>query len=72
MPVLAIGGDKSFGTAQADVMRFVATDVSGHVVANSGHWLMEEQPAATVAAIAAFLATRRGRPAWAPPPGQTA
>jgi pimeloyl-ACP methyl ester carboxylesterase len=55
MPVLAIGADKSFGTAQADVLRFVASDVTGQVIANSGHWLMEEQPAATVAAITAFL-----------------
>ena len=55
MPVLAIGADKSFGTTQADVLRFVASDVTGQVIANSGHWLMEEQPAATVAAIAAFL-----------------
>jgi pimeloyl-ACP methyl ester carboxylesterase len=55
MPVLAIGADKSFGTAQADVLRFVASDVTGQVIANSGHWLMEEQPAATVAAIMAFL-----------------
>jgi len=58
MPVLAIGADKSFGTAQADVLRFVASDVTGHVVANSGHWLMEEQPAATMAAITAFLADK--------------
>jgi pimeloyl-ACP methyl ester carboxylesterase len=56
MPVLAIGADKSFGTAMADVLRFVAGDVTGHVVANSGHRLMEEQPAATVAAITAFFA----------------
>ena len=56
MPVLAIGADKSFGTAMADVLRFVASNVAGHVVANSGHWLMEEQPAATVAAIVGFLA----------------
>lgn len=55
MPVLAIGADKSFGTAQADVLRFVASDVTGQVIANSGHWLMEEQPAATIAAITAFL-----------------
>jgi pimeloyl-ACP methyl ester carboxylesterase len=55
MPVLAIGADKSFGTAQAEVLRFVASDVTGQVIANSGHWLMEEQPAATMAAIAAFL-----------------
>ena len=56
MPVLAIGADKSFGTAMADYLRFVASDVTWHVVANSGHWLMEEQPAATVAAITGFLA----------------
>jgi pimeloyl-ACP methyl ester carboxylesterase len=55
MPVLAIGADKSFGTAQADVLRFVASDVTGQVIANSGHWLMEEQPAATVAAIKGFV-----------------
>jgi len=55
MPVLAIGADKSFGAAMADDLRFVATDVTSLVIANSGHWLMEEQPAATVAAIRAFL-----------------
>jgi len=37
MPVLAIGPEKSFGTAQAEVMRLVASDVTAHVVANSGH-----------------------------------
>jgi pimeloyl-ACP methyl ester carboxylesterase len=55
MPVLAIGADKSFGTAQADDLRFVATDVTGIVIPDSGHWLMEEQPAATIAAVRAFL-----------------
>ena len=55
MPVLAIGGEKSFGPAMADNMRFVAADVTALVIPNSGHWLMEEQPAATVAAIRGFL-----------------
>jgi len=55
MPVLAIGAAQSFATAQADVLRFVAGDVTGQVIANSGHWLMEEQPAATVAAIRGFV-----------------
>jgi pimeloyl-ACP methyl ester carboxylesterase len=55
IPVLAIGADKSFGTAMADDLRFVATDVDSVVISNSGHWLMEEQPATTVAAIRAFL-----------------
>jgi pimeloyl-ACP methyl ester carboxylesterase len=55
MPVLAIGGDKSFGPAMAAEMRVVANDVTELVIKDSGHWLMEEQPAATVAAISAFL-----------------
>ena len=55
MKVLAIGAEKSFGTAMADDIGFVASDVTGAVIPNSGHWLMEEQPAATVAAIRTFL-----------------
>ncbi|SDB74248.1 Pimeloyl-ACP methyl ester carboxylesterase [Agrobacterium fabrum] len=55
MPVLAVGGDHSFGTTMAFVMRFAADDVRQVVIADSGHWLMEEQPKATVAAIRAFL-----------------
>src|SRR5207245_2649951 len=49
MPILAIGAEQSFGTAMADDLRFIGTQVTGAVIANSGHWLMEEQPAATVA-----------------------
>jgi pimeloyl-ACP methyl ester carboxylesterase/uncharacterized RmlC-like cupin family protein len=55
MPLLAIGGDHSFGSTMAFVMRFAADDVHEVVIADSGHWLMEEQPQATVAAIRAFL-----------------
>ena len=55
MPVLAIGGDKSFGATMATVTEAGATNVQGKVIADSGHWLMEEQPKATVAAIHAFL-----------------
>ncbi|MBN8943126.1 MAG: alpha/beta hydrolase [Rhizobiales bacterium] len=55
MPVLAVGGSASFGPTMAVVMRAAATDVTEAVIPNSGHWLMEEQPAATVAAIRAFL-----------------
>jgi len=55
MPVLAVGGDKSFGPTMAVVMRAAATDVTERVISNAGHWLMEEQPAATIAAIREFL-----------------
>jgi pimeloyl-ACP methyl ester carboxylesterase len=55
MPVLAIGAEQSFNTAMADDIRFVATNVTGAVIPNSGHWLMEEQPVATIAVIRDFL-----------------
>ncbi|MEA1651142.1 alpha/beta hydrolase [Nitrospirillum sp. BR 11164] len=55
MPVLAIGGDHSFGPTMAVVARAAASTVQELVIPQSGHWLMEEQPAATVAAIRAFL-----------------
>ncbi|QJU58725.1 alpha/beta hydrolase [Sphingomonas sp. AP4-R1] len=55
LPVLAIGGDKSFGPMMAIVAGAAFTNVTGLVVPESGHWLMEEQPAATVKAIRAFL-----------------
>ena len=55
MPVLAVGGEKSFGSLQAVIMRNVATNVREAVVAGSGHWLMEERPVETVALIREFL-----------------
>jgi len=55
MPVLAIGGEKSFGSMMAVVMRAAATNVQEVVISQSGHWLMEEKPAATIAAITEFL-----------------
>jgi pimeloyl-ACP methyl ester carboxylesterase len=58
MPVLAVGGEKSFAATMAVVMRAAAIDVHELVIPNSGHWLMEEQPAATVAAIRSFLDQR--------------
>jgi pimeloyl-ACP methyl ester carboxylesterase len=59
MPVLAIGGEKSFGPTMAVVMRAAANDVTESVIPDSGHWLMEEQPVATVTAIRAFLDGKR-------------
>ncbi len=55
MPVMAVGGEQSFGSLQAVIMRHVATNVQEEVVAGSGHWLMEERPAYTVALIRKFL-----------------
>jgi pimeloyl-ACP methyl ester carboxylesterase len=55
IPVLALGGEKSFGATMAAVMRFAASDVEEGIVPDSGHWIMEENPKATVALVRAFL-----------------
>lgn len=55
MPVLALGGEKSFGLTMADVMRFAASNVQGAIVPDSGHWIMEENPTATVKLVRTFL-----------------
>jgi len=55
MPVLAVGGEKSFGPLQAVIMRHVAVNVQEAVVPRSGHWLMEESPVYTVNLVRSFL-----------------
>jgi len=55
MPVLAVGGEKSFGTMMAEVMRAGATQVAPGIVPDSGHWIMEENPQATIALVRGFV-----------------
>ena len=52
-------GDKASGTFLIEQAKMVATDVRGQVVPGAGHWLMEEEPAATVKAIRQFLDSRQ-------------
>jgi pimeloyl-ACP methyl ester carboxylesterase len=55
MPILALGAEKSFGDQQAAIMRIVGSNVEGGIITNSGHWIMEEQPAQTVKLVSAFI-----------------
>jgi pimeloyl-ACP methyl ester carboxylesterase len=55
MPVLAVGGEKSFGTTMADIARFAASTVRASVIPDSGHWIMEENPAATIVMVREFV-----------------
>ena len=55
MPVLAVGGEKSFGPMMAVVMRAAADNVEEGVVPDSGHWIMEENPQATIRLVRGFL-----------------
>lgn len=55
MPVLVITGDSSMGTvleAQADM---VADNVTSIIFANTGHWLIDERPRETEAALLDFF-----------------
>jgi pimeloyl-ACP methyl ester carboxylesterase len=55
MPVLAVGADHSFGPKMAEVMRFAASNVTEGIIPNSGHWIMEENPDATIALVTDFI-----------------
>ena len=55
LPVLAIGGDHSYGASMKTEFGYVASNVEGAVIENSGHWIMEEQPQQAIRAIVAFI-----------------
>ncbi len=55
IPVLALGGEKSYGAHMVDELNAVAAHVTGGVIPHSGHWIMEENPDATVGLVMDFL-----------------
>jgi pimeloyl-ACP methyl ester carboxylesterase len=56
LPVLAIGGALNLGEQVGDAMKMAADDVQSVVIPGSGHWVAEEAPEETLAALTAFLA----------------
>ncbi len=59
MPVLAVGGEASFGEMVAGALRLVADDVHGLVIPGAGHFVAEEAPDEMLAALGTFLAPYR-------------
>jgi pimeloyl-ACP methyl ester carboxylesterase len=55
MPILAIGGERSFGSLIADQWREYAVNVEGHVLEGSGHFVTEERPEEVTALLQSFL-----------------
>jgi len=55
IPVLSIGGDKSLGEPLGAQARMVSDDATVVVLKNAGHWILEEQPSETAAALLKFL-----------------
>ena len=59
LPILAIGGAHSLGEQVADTMKLAADDVQTLVLPGCAHWVAEETPEQTLAALTAFLAPYR-------------
>jgi pimeloyl-ACP methyl ester carboxylesterase len=55
MPVLTIGGEKANGEVLARQVKLVSPNGRSVVIPGAGHWLLEEKPAETVAALKSFL-----------------
>jgi pimeloyl-ACP methyl ester carboxylesterase len=55
MPVLAIGASASLGSYVATQAREYATNVTGVVIPDSGHWIYEEHPAELTRILLNFL-----------------
>ena len=59
MPVLTIEGDKAMGGALEIQAKMVANNVTSIVMTDTGHWLMEQRPAETKAALKKFFTPSR-------------
>jgi pimeloyl-ACP methyl ester carboxylesterase len=55
LPVLALGGEKSYGRNMKAELDDVAVNVKSDVVPDAGHWIMEENPDATTKLVLGFL-----------------
>lgn len=58
MPVMAIGGEKSFGELVGNAVSAVAPQVQSVVIPETGHFLAEESPEELLAALTPFLAAK--------------
>ena len=58
MLILALGGDATFGPMMGTVIRCVADNVEDVIIPDCGHWITEEQPAATTKLVVDFLHRR--------------
>ena len=59
MPLLGIGGERSYGDHVGEALGAVAEDVESVVITGAGHWVAEEAPDQVLSALTAFLAPSR-------------
>jgi len=61
VPVLALGGDASFGDRTRQMLTTVAENVTGGVISNCGHFIPEEKPEELVSLLSKFWGENPGR-----------
>lgn len=59
MPVLAIGGEQSYGAHVGDAMKLLGDNVQSAVIPGTGHWVAEDAPEAMLAVLTEFLFSYR-------------
>ena len=59
MPVLAIGGEASWGGAVGEAMTGLANDAQSVVIPGAAHWVAEQAPEEMLTALTGFLAPYR-------------
>lgn len=59
MPVLALGGEMSFGERTVSSARKIAKDVRGRSMPRCAHWVAEEEPEALLAELLSFFGEER-------------
>ena len=59
MPVLALGGEATFGPMIGAVIRSVAANVEDVIIPDCGRWITEGQPQATTKLVVDFLGRDR-------------
>src|SRR5713226_3475478 len=55
MPVTSIGGEKANGNALGEQMKLISANPTVVIIKGSGHWIMEEKPEETMAAVTQAL-----------------
>jgi hypothetical protein len=71
MPVLAIGGAFSSGPFPELSLREVASDVTGRIIEQCGHWIASEQPDELTEALLGFLGAATPAALRSPTPAGT-
>lgn len=61
VPVLALGGDVGSAPGIFEAMKPLVENIQGGVIANSGHYIPEEQPEALVSALQEFFFSIQAR-----------